>query len=159
MRLSILLFALVAQLTGCSKVLDNSEPATFPEADIQAAEAVFCDQGSKLKEVPVSGAFMDMAVDVKVFGFSSGTGRCALEKDVHYNDLGLAWLDLVGVNGCIPNGSLWEVIGTDTVTPNHTIDLKVFRGTRVIRPVGALDMGAATVRDLTGLRPLKCIQE
>jgi hypothetical protein len=159
MRLSSFLLVLAIQLVGCSKTTDNSKTAAFTQADLLAAEVAFCSQGFKLKEAAVSGEFKDMGDGVKVFGFSSGKGECAVDHDVHYNNLGLTWFDLVDVNSCVPNGSLWEITGNHTATPNHYFDLKMFQGTRTLSLTGARDLSAVTVRDLSGLRPLKCTQE
>jgi hypothetical protein len=153
-------FILILALAACnSQNHNNSLPATFPAEDIQSAAATFCSQGFELEEIPVSGDFDRLGSGVKVFGFSSGKGRCAVEKDIHDNNLGLTWFNLTGVNGCVENGSLWEITKSSTATPNHYYELRNLKDTRLLDMNGARDLGAAYARDHAGVRPLKCVQK
>lgn len=147
-------------LAACnSKKTDNSTPALFPQEEILSAEASLCPVGTKLREVEVTGDLEDMGNGTKLFGFSSGSGPCAVEKDIHDNNLGMTWFNLEGVGNCVPNGSLWEITMDSTMSPEHHFELQLYKGTRILKMNGARDLPATYVRDHAGVRPFKCVQE
>lgn len=150
-------------LAACSSPKhDNTEPGVFNQDRLSQLSAERCQNGQALTELEMRPSLdiEDMNDGVEMYGFSQGSGRCAVDKEIHNRfpiGFDVAYFDLTATPSCIPNGSFWDAKSVTVSSPYAFFDFVSLDddGARISLSA-TRDIAATYARDYAGLRRFAC---